>query len=340
MLNKSKYTGIALVLAWPQTYCKQARAWYDFPMRWLGFNVDYYYQAGHAAVILVEKSTAKFHYFDFGRYHSPYNYGRVRSFESDPELTIHTTPMLTGDDASVVLNSREILSEMQKNKSFHGDGTLYGSQIQIDFQKAYDMAMELQNKHFLVYGPFVRGGSNCSRFVSNVIQAGNPPLKNLIPLKYFVPLTPTTLTNVKAGEGKISVAKLNIVGEIVKVVRPDYRKFASSPDWLNETFPSPKRHSNVPESAQWLSGEGYGSWYDISMDGSTIELNEYGPGGEHESKALFSAHQNLLVDNHVTITYPSNCRVLTVIQNDRKIQMFPTKEVGSSKFESIERMVV
>jgi hypothetical protein len=308
-------------------------------MRWLGFNVDYYYQAGHAAVILVEKSTAEIHYFDFGRYHSPYNYGRVRSFESDPELTIHTTPLLSSD-ASFVLNLREIFSEMQKNKSFHGDGTLYGSQVQIDFKKAYDKAIELQNKHFLVYGPFVRGGSNCSRFVSNVVKAGKPPLKNLIPLKYFVPLTPTTLTNVKAGKGMISLVKLNAVGEIVKVVRPDYRNFASSPNWLNETFPTPKRHPNIPEGAQWLSGEGYGSWYHISIDENIIELNEYGPGGEHESKALFSAHEDFTSDKPFLITYPSNCKVLTVIQNDKTIQMFSTNELESSRFEGRERMVV
>jgi hypothetical protein len=313
-----KYTGIAIALAWPETFCKQAGAWYDLPMRWLRFNIDYYYQAGHAAVILIDKRTGDARYFDFGRYHSPHNYGRARSAETDPELTI--TTKITTDDYKVV-NVSDILTELQQNKSCHGDGTLYSSQIPIDYDKALAKALEIQSKHFLPYGPFVNGGTNCSRFVSTVIRAGNPPLRNLIPLKFFVPLTPTTLSNVKAGNYRLTMLKLSAIGEKIKVPRPNYRNWADSLDWLGKTVPAPIRHPNVPEHAQWLSGEGYGSWYAISSANGNLELSEYGPEGKFESKSLFNPNPQFNPNEPYKITYPSNCKILSLKQHGVLIQM-------------------
>lgn len=312
------YSGIAIALAWPETFCKQAGAWYDFLMRGLNFNIDYFYQAGHAAVILVNKQTGDTRYFDFGRYHAPHNHGRVRSGETDTELTVLTKAKV---DAGRVVNIGDILAELQQNKSYHGDGTLYSSQIPIDYNKALDKALEMQAKHFLPYGPFVYGGTNCSRFVSTVIQAGNPPLRNLIPLKFFVPLTPTTLTNVKAGAYRLAMPKLNAKGQKIEVPRPNYREWAKDMGWLNETFPAPERHANVPANTQWLSGEGYGSWYDISVSDDVLELNEYGPQGKHESKAFFKIHAEFQPEEPYEITYPSNCKVLTVRQHGKTLQM-------------------
>ena len=73
------YTGLAISLAWPQTWCKQSGSWYDSTMKLVGINKNSFYKVGHAAVILVESATGKCHYFDFGRYHAPYGYGRVTS---------------------------------------------------------------------------------------------------------------------------------------------------------------------------------------------------------------------------------------------------------------------
>jgi hypothetical protein len=331
------YTGITIALAWPQTYCKQAGAWYDLPMRWLGFNVDYYYQAGHAAVILVDKRTGEARYFDFGRYHTPYNFGRARSAETDTELTIFTKVKIDNDR---VVNVNEILTELQQNKSYHGDGTLYSSQIPIDYDEALAKALDIQSRHFLPYGPFVVSGSNCSRFVSNVIQAGNPPLRNLIPLKFFVPLTPTTLSNVKAGNYRLAMPKLNALGGKIKVPRPNYRDWADGLGWLGETFPAPERHPNVPEDAQWLSGEGYGSWYAVSTNGDILELIEYGPQGKFESRAFFKMVVQFQPTETYRITYPSNCKILSIKQKERLLQMYAIGDSDMFGSKTPEKKVV
>lgn len=312
-----KHSGIAVALAWPDTFCKQPNSWYDGIMRFLGINKDYYYQAGHAAVLLIEKTSRKCLYFDFGRYHSPFNFGRVRSVETDHELEVKAIPIFS-EGLNYIQNISEILIELQSNKSCHGDGTLYASQFQIDFNGALSKAKQMQSKEFLPYGPFVKGGSNCSRFVSAVIKAGKPRIKQLFLLTFFIPFTPTPLTNVRAGKIRLSVSKLTEIGCNTKIIRPNYREWATDLKWLKETVPMPKRHSNIPISAQWLSGEGYGSWYEVKIHNNSVQLIEFSPFGIIESKSHFSFNGSSFNSQEpFSVTYPSNCKVLSIKQNDK-----------------------
>ena len=62
-----------IILAWPEGMCVAAGAWYD-PF----FATDGKYRVGHSAIILINSESKKLHYFDFGRYHTPQGFGRVR----------------------------------------------------------------------------------------------------------------------------------------------------------------------------------------------------------------------------------------------------------------------
>ena len=118
MANRKKHTGIAIALAWPQTFCKQPGSWYDPLTLRLGFNINHYYRVGHAAVVLIDIEHQKCHYFDFGRYHTPFQNGRVRSAETDPELEMKTTPVISNNNKSIV-NFRELVFELCQNKACH-----------------------------------------------------------------------------------------------------------------------------------------------------------------------------------------------------------------------------
>ena len=83
-------TGIAIALAWPETWCKEAGSWYDRFMKIIGISKNGYYRVGHAAVVLVDTNSGRCHYFDFGRYHCPKGYGRIRDAETDHDLKIIT----------------------------------------------------------------------------------------------------------------------------------------------------------------------------------------------------------------------------------------------------------
>lgn len=193
MLN-SKKTGFIIPLAWGETYCKQAGAWYDGLMNLLGFAKENYYKVGHAGIVLIDSQTGKCHYFDFGRYHTPFGQGRVRNTTTDHDLNI---PIIAQIADTRILNFDKITAFLSNNDACHGTGKMEASYCAIDFEKAYERAMSLQNQSPIAYGPFIWNGTNCSRFVRTVALAGEPPFGNW--LKLFLPLTisPTPTWNVR-----------------------------------------------------------------------------------------------------------------------------------------------
>ena len=172
-------------------------------MELLGFSKNHYYKVGHAALILISKETKECHYFDFGRYHAPLGYGRVRDQETDPELRLLTRAKISG--SGKLENFSSLLNEICNNISSHGTGPTHGSYVSVDYNSAFMSAKKLQNKEVLKYGPFIWNGTNCSRFVRTVIISGQP---NFLPrLKIAIPfmLTPTPLHNVTALGSKVIV---------------------------------------------------------------------------------------------------------------------------------------
>ncbi len=187
-------SGFAIAIAWPETLCKQPGSWYDKPMQWIGVNKDNYYKVGHAAVVLISAS-GECHYFDFGRYHAPFQHGRVRDAETDHDLEMKTRAVIKENE---IINYTDILTELYFNSSCHGNGTLHASHCKINFEKAYKKAKLMQKKSPIPYGPFKIDGTNCSRFVNTVILAGKPGFLGWLLLKYPKTLSPTPIGNVMA----------------------------------------------------------------------------------------------------------------------------------------------
>lgn len=182
--------GSIIALAWPETKVIQEGKWYDVPMRWLGILKDGYYMAGHAALIILKHDTLEFKYYDFGRYHTPSKRGRVRSYDTDPELTLITKAILKNGEIS---NMQELLFELQSKKECHGDGKLLASVYHnIDLKKAIDKANRMQTSGTICYGPFAINGSNCSRFVAQVTRCATKSWlkKMLLTLPYTISASP------------------------------------------------------------------------------------------------------------------------------------------------------
>jgi hypothetical protein len=192
-----------VAIAWPETKCKQPGSWYDGITTFLGINNNHYYKVGHAALVLIDLAEKKAHYYDFGRYHSPFQHGRVRSATTDHDLKI-TTPVdiVNGQ----VNNLTEILQELNNNDSCHGDGVLIASATSIHFENVQQKVLELQKASPLPYGPFVINGTNCSRFVNTALIAGKPSLHKQFLLKLTV--SPTPMWNVKSIGHRIQLNKV------------------------------------------------------------------------------------------------------------------------------------
>jgi hypothetical protein len=309
--NAQKNTGIAIAIAWPQTYCKQPGEWYDklFPL--IGINKFNYYQVGHAAVVLIDVVNTKCHYFDFGRYHTPFQQGRVRSAVTDYDLKVETVPEISSDNKQL-LNYEEILNELQNNHACHGEGKLQASYCLINFGKAYKKAIKIQKESPHSYGPFVAKGSNCSRFVCSVLNAGSPKWINRVKLNYWIPLTPTPNSNVRAFDHKKTIPHPKgkpLFEPINKLDR----------DRLSSTLPQPVKNRNVPVNTQWLSGEGAGSWFLIKPIIDQIMLSRFSPDGNFECLEFFnnpSIPSNTI--KKYKITYPTNCSVVTLEFENKK----------------------
>jgi hypothetical protein len=313
-MESKKHTGFAIALAWPETYCKQAGAWYEPIMLVLGINKNNYYKAGHAALVLVDSESKTSLYFDFGRYHSPFQHGRVRSAETDHDLEMKTVPIISSD-GTILENYNEILSELQRNPACHGEGELHASYCRLSYESALKKVRHLQEISPIPYGPFRYGGSNCSRFVNTSILSGKPSLRYNFRLRYFLPLTPAPLTNVAALSNRVKLAKI-LQGEKFCPIRKLDKEL------LKTTRPAPERYHEIPENAQWLSGEGAGSWFSFEKDGMVLKVSRYSPEGVIECRGIYENKtiEDFKLEGEYCITYPSNCKIVSLKLNDRQLK--------------------
>tara|TARA_B100000768_G_scaffold44194_1_gene42951 strand:+ start:11701 stop:12357 length:657 start_codon:yes stop_codon:yes gene_type:complete len=178
-----------IVLAWPEAMVAGANSWYDKYLSTKGK-----YRVGHAALILVNHAKEKLFYFDNGRYHTPAGFGRVRSQETDPDIRIKSKLILKNHEIN---NIEEILLEVKNKKACHGKGVLYASILHnISFEKAFLFSNQMVSKGLVPYGPFVRPGTNCSRFVSKAMRESTSSFFTNIRLKYPITITPSPKRNV------------------------------------------------------------------------------------------------------------------------------------------------
>ena len=315
MTSQKQPTGFAIAIAWPETYCKQPGYWYDAITNFLGLSVNHYYKVGHAALVLVDPETRKCHYFDFGRYHSPFQHGRVRSEATDDGLKMKT-PASISEDGWKIENLEEILTELQLNPECHGEGKIHASYNKINFHRAYSRAFYLQQKSPIPYGPFRYKGSNCSRFVNSALIAGKPSWWSLFKLKYLVPLTPTPINNVKSFKNKVVLPRLLTNKPFCPAPISDKSK-------LRVTLPEPARPKDIPEFAQWLSGEGSGSWFSISqLETGNYFISRFGPNGELECGGEFEISNNQSFNIRIPFQFEhlSHCRKVKIRQENHVIE--------------------
>lgn len=309
MIFQEKHTGFAIAIAWPETWCKQSGAWYDGLLNWFGISKHHYFKVGHAALVLVDDETGCCNYFDFGRYHSPFQHGRVRSEKTDDGLKMKTVAKISSGRKRI-LNFEEILTELQQNPECHGEGNIHASYGRINFEKAFEKATQMQEISPIRYGPFRYKGSNCSRFVNTVIRSGKPDLKAALKLNFLVPLTPTPLNNVNAFPNKTILPKLLPITFTPSPV--------SDKTKLKGTLSEPERASGIPQTAQWLSGEGAGSWFAFKIENNFLKVIRYSVNGIIECTGLFENKDAIKVlknKKSYKVAYPSNCKTVSLNLN-------------------------
>ena len=316
--------GFAIALAWPETFCKQPVAWYNWIMNLLKITTDNHYQVGHSAVVLVNE-VGECHYFDFGRYHAPFGFGRVRSEFTDSELKLQSKAEIKDE---TILNFSAILEELSQKKECHGDGKMWSSYTPINFEKAKEKAEIMRLQSPIEYGPFVRTGTNCSRFTRKVILSGNPKLLVFFKLFFRYTITASPAINVKA------LRKPTILKTSRDAEKPLKKKL------LNDVLLAPKNKPHL--QAKWFAGEGAGSWFTFQIREKNIYVIEkYCPDLDLESQSEMSLEGDIFlnVKADFRLIFPCNSREINLLQNGnhlvfRKVEEFNSNYLHHSHYET------
>ncbi len=317
-------TGIILPLAYPDTIVSHAEEWYSPFLKYLGVGSKSHVRAGHAALVLIDKSTGILEYHDFGRYITPSPNGRVRGKTTDNELDF---PVVAKIENDLIANLDEILEFLATHpKLTHGDGKLVASVCNaVDYKKAREYITMMQNKHFIRYAAFIKIACNCARFVTDALIASVTDeniKKKLIGSKWF---TPSTVGNVLIADTQNHPYEVSEDGVIEQFTgsqkSENLRCFL---DKLKNYEPSnigtiePKENNEKADQAQWLSGIAAGAWFELyeSQNDSEYRFRRISPYGHVDCDALFKVENtNFRYNAEYQFVHYSNCSFIHIEQN-------------------------
>ncbi len=281
-----KFDDIAIPISWPDKTARGDEKWMAFLKR-LGIVKNLNFRVGHAAILLVNRSTGNIRYFDFGRYLVPRGYGRPRSARFDPRLIVQTQALFTA--SGDIDNLESIFEELSANEeATHGGGrTLFSICEGISFGKGQAYAERLVSEGPVLYGAFAQHNNSCSRFVAQILTEAMP-IKDSRRKKILYPeslkASPTSNVVNAAANCKVCCHQHDTI-QIWPMGRRASMRFQF--DLLKDNFSSSgakrlasddiagmvqygERPIAVPAHAQWLGGIGEGAWFTLQHIGGTL----------------------------------------------------------------------
>jgi hypothetical protein len=99
---------------------------------------------------------------------------------------------------------------------------------------------------------------------------------------------------------------------------------------LKTTLPQPNRPEKLPNEAQWLSGEGAGSWFYIVSTSyeNRFEIIRYHPTGKLECQGIFKLDSSSVLNLNVTYQFQhiSHCAFVHILQNRKLLKLIRINE--------------
>lgn len=328
---------LALVMAWPDQTARGDEQWMAVLKR-LGIVKNLNFKVGHAAMVLIHRQTGTLSYFDFGRYITPRGYGRARSAESDPRLTLETKAHV--DDGNNITNIDAILAELRQiEHATHGGGRLFFSiTTGLSYQRAKRFATAIVDQGPIKYGAIANGNNSCSRFVAQVLLAGFTS-KHRARRRLILPecIKPSPMSNVVNAspdatvycyhEGELEILEMNrwsSLGFQLNQLQANFSTEKSKQlpcDGKPGSMAEPKRPESVPEPAQWLGGIGEGAWFLLEREtnNGTLQVTKYAANGHEEYRITCTYDHPINPEAPYRFTYQCHYRYHTVIQYGKEI---------------------
>lgn len=94
--------------------------------------------------------------------------------------------------------------------------------------------------------------------------------------------------------------------------------------FLKKTLQAPTKPDCISANAQWLAGEGAGSWFVIKSTSKPLYFNvfRYSPSGELECKGVFVQEKSVNefdIESDYTFEHLSHCAKVTIRQDNYKL---------------------
>lgn len=89
------------------------------------------------------------------------------------------------------------------------------------------------------------------------------------------------------------------------------------PHFTKLPLPAPARVEHLPLHAQWLAGEGAGSWFSIvAAHDARVEITRFSPEGKVECTGLFACNNPTFnLNQPYEFTHLSHCKTVNILQN-------------------------
>ena len=225
-----------------------------------------------------------------------------------------------------ISNIKDILTEVQLNESCKGFGTLRSAYCPIHFESAYSHVKKVQEKGIISFGPFVRPGTNCCRFVQQAFLNGKPEARYFWRLRLLFPLLPKPITLVRIlPNSSVVQAKEKLAG--YKDVSQSLEQLIDTRDFYDKTnvkstLRAPLKPGHIPENSQWLGGEMAGSWFHMIQTEHGYKISRYSENGSRKCQGYFRLknHPEFDIQQPYRFTYLTHCSRSAVIQNKKTFE--------------------
>jgi len=320
-------SGKLIVIAFPDTFVKVSDEWQCKLLPLVGLGTYKQIKAGHAALVLIENKTGEAKYYDFGRYVTPNGFGRVRSTETDAELEIPIKAKLIGNGP--LENKEQFLRWLEGNpQKTHGSGRMLASVCEdVNFDKAQDYILTLQNRGNVPYRAFSENGSNCARFVTETILASTENKEIIKGLNHIKRFTPSPI-------GNVDIAESSGVFEVLNGVIVKYSGSIIKENLTNYFHRNKKKTSSLtalvrlPNTAQKVTGTGSSAWFEIEKAEdleNQYKIKRYNDLHELDYVGLFKTDDYFDINSRFQFTHNSHCEHCHILQNGSLIKFNKVK---------------
>jgi hypothetical protein len=331
-----KSTGHILVLSYPDTFVKMSEELICRFLPWFGIGTKEYIKAGHAALVLISNETGQAQYFDFGRYITPFGYGRVRSERTDAELKIPFKARFTNDGRLINMEEFLLWLEAHPDKT-HGHGRLIASLCSsINFDRAEQFILRMQGKGSIPYGAFGSNSSNCSRFVADVLVYATTNRTISRKLRWNKLFTPSAIGNVEKSSEHDLYEVLD--GTVKPYMGSAFKE--NLKNYFDKRRPQDSdsiKQIDDLEGIQKLCGTGSSAWFELIdeyLSENQYRIRRYNDRYQLDFDGIYQAvdHFNPLEDYE--FTYDSHCLHCHIKQGSKRIRfnyIKPFEEISSER---------